>query len=333
MTDINEHINTELLTKFLLGECSKEEQLLVIAWLEADTAHQKELDKLEDIWVKSGELNPTPLSVDVGSAWDQLDQRIEITENKSKRIKLYYRSALLAAASIAIFMLVFNIFKTDPVAFSPIIYSNLTDSVKIDTLPDGSIITLNQNTSLTYLSATNDPHRMMKLEGEAFFDVQRDTLRPFIIKAGMGGIRVLGTSFNVKVSNVNDVTVDVVSGLVELFYPRLQLVDTLRVNLKAGERGILSHEQRSLYSQQASLSSLFWNDKTLIFKNKALNEVFEVLSECYQVDIICDDPNINLTYLSTSFKDKEANEVLDVIAATFDISYAQEGNAYHIFRP
>ncbi|MCG8581352.1 MAG: DUF4974 domain-containing protein, partial [Bacteroidales bacterium] len=169
--------------------------------------------------------------------------------------------------------------------------------------------------------------------GEAFFDVVRDTLRPFVIKAGMGGVRVLGTSFNVKISNSTDVTVDVESGLVELFYPVVDSKDTLRLKLKAGERGILLHQSNSLTSRISTPSSLFWMDRTLIFKNKPLQDVFDVLEQCYDIQISCDDNNINLTNLSSTFKDKEVNEVLDVIAATFDIAYQQQGNTYRIYRP
>jgi len=327
-------VHTILLTKFLLGETSSEEQLLVIEWLEADPANKQELDRLEEMWEKSGALEPIPLPVDVSKAWDVLENRIDEHEKKSKNgIIRYIRPALYAAASIAVIIILFNVLKPESVKHNPLVVSNLTDFVRIDTLPDGSIVTLNRNSKLTYLSAVDDSQRNMVLEGEAFFEVVRDTLRPFVIKAGMGGVRVLGTSFNVKVTNTSNVTVDVISGLVELYYPKNASLDTLRLKLKAGERGILSHQQQKLFSNQASRSSLFWNNNTLIFKNSPLKEVFEVLSQCYNVTIVCDDNYINYTNLSTTFKDKDVNQVLDVVAATFDISYNREGNIYRFYRP
>jgi ferric-dicitrate binding protein FerR (iron transport regulator) len=328
------HIDTVLLTKFLLGETSGEEQLQVIEWLDADPANRLELDKLEEIWLESGKLDPAPLLVDVSNAWTILETRIDEHEKKSgKGIKRYLTPVIFAAASIAFAIILFNILKPKSVSQNQIVVSNYSDSVQIDTLPDGSIVTLNKNSKLTYLSSADDTQRNMVLEGEAFFEVVRDTLRPFVIKAGMGGVRVLGTSFNVKVTNTTNVTVDVVTGLVELFYPMNSSPDTLWLQLKAGERGILSHQQKKLFSDRASLSSLFWNDNTFVFKNRPLKDVFEVLSECYKVNIVCDDNYINYTNLSTTFKNKNVDEVLDVIAATFDISYSREGNTYRIYSP
>ncbi len=334
MINENPHIDSALLTRFILGEVSEAEQLHVIEWLEADAANQAELDKLESAWIKSGELKPPPLPVDVPIAWNQLEQRIKANDQQQKIKNRILKPIFYAAASIAVIVFLLTILKPSSTTLDqPVLISNKTGALYTDTLPDGSLITLNQFSKLTYLSAENDPHRMMVLEGEAFFDVVRDTLRPFIIKAGMGGVRVLGTSFNVKISNKTDVTVDVKSGLVELFYPVVSQNDTLRLQLKAGERGILSHQMSSLRSNTSSPSSLFWLDNTLIFKNKPLNEVFEVLQQCYNVSIVCDDSNINFTNLSTTFTNKEINEVLDVISATFDIAYEQNGTTYRIYRP
>ncbi|WP_430814333.1 FecR domain-containing protein [Carboxylicivirga sp. RSCT41] len=330
------HINTELLTRFILGEVSQVEQLHVIEWLEAAPANQAELDNLEAAWIKSGELDPAPLPVDVPQAWSKLEQRLDAHDNKRKGIQRFLTPAIYAAASIVLIVLLLNIFKTDTrdaISTEPVIVANTVGGAQTDTLPDGSIVILNYGSKLTYLSSADDMHRNMVLEGEAFFDVVRDTLRPFVIKAGMGGVRVLGTSFNVKITNSTDVTVDVKSGLVELFYPVGNSKDTLRLKLKAGERGILSHQNNSLSSNISTPSSLFWMDRTLIFKNKPLQEVFKTLEQCYDIRIDCDDNNINLTNLSSTFKDKEVNEVLDVIAATFDIAYQQQGKTYRIYRP
>lgn len=68
----------------------------------------------------------------------------------------------------------------------------------IITLPDGTRITLNSATALRYPESFGDSIREVYLNGEAFFDVARDPLHPFIIHADKMNIRVLGTSFNVK---------------------------------------------------------------------------------------------------------------------------------------
>lgn len=327
------HIDATLLTKFITGEVTKVEQLQVIEWLDTDPANQLEFDKLEAAWIKSGTLDPKPLPVDMPQAWNKLHTKIEIHDNQKRGIKRFLSPAVYVAASVAVIILLFNLIQTKEVSYTPVTVENLTGEQHTDTLPDGSVVTLNVRSRLTYLSRAEDIHRHMKLEGEAFFDVVRDTLRPFVIKAGMGGVRVLGTRFNVKVTNTTDVTVSVESGLVELFYPVATSNDTLRLKLTSGEEGKLSFQNSQLTSKKSTPSSFFWMDNTLIFKNKPLQDVFDVLEQCYGVNIICDDNNINLTNLSTTFRDKEVNEVLDVISATFNVAYRLEDKTYRIYRP
>jgi transmembrane sensor len=66
------------------------------------------------------------------------------------------------------------------------------------TLSDGTVVTLNSATTLKYPDIFGDSIREIYLDGEAYFDVARDPLHPFIIHANKMNIRVLGTSFNVK---------------------------------------------------------------------------------------------------------------------------------------
>ncbi|MBI1223781.1 MAG: DUF4974 domain-containing protein [Bacteroidetes bacterium] len=66
------------------------------------------------------------------------------------------------------------------------------------TLKDGSLVTLNESSQLTFQKEFSKNERKVTLEGEAFFKITRDVSRPFIIEAGMAKVTVLGTSFNVR---------------------------------------------------------------------------------------------------------------------------------------
>src|SRR5579872_5636301 len=66
------------------------------------------------------------------------------------------------------------------------------------TLSDGTVVTLNSATNIKYPEKFGDSVREVYLDGEAYFDVVKDPLHPFIIHANKMNIRVLGTSFNVK---------------------------------------------------------------------------------------------------------------------------------------
>lgn len=84
-------------------------------------------------------------------------------------------------------------------------------------LPDGSRVWLNKGAVLRYPESIHDGDRSLELEGEAFFEVQRDTLRPFTVRTHELVTRVLGTSFNINASlETRDVKVSVRSGKVQV---------------------------------------------------------------------------------------------------------------------
>ncbi|MBK7131283.1 MAG: FecR domain-containing protein [Bacteroidales bacterium] len=84
-------------------------------------------------------------------------------------------------------------------------------------LPDGSKISLNRNSQLTYRENFGKKNRNVKLTGEAFFEIAPDASKPFIIDAGKADVRVVGTSFNVITNNTeSEVEVYVKTGKVIL---------------------------------------------------------------------------------------------------------------------
>ncbi|MGL4227928.1 MAG: FecR family protein, partial [Tannerellaceae bacterium] len=66
------------------------------------------------------------------------------------------------------------------------------------TLPDGSKVTLNNNSTLSYPVKFSGNERKIELDGEAFFEIEKDSLKPFLINTEGMDVRVLGTSFNLK---------------------------------------------------------------------------------------------------------------------------------------
>lgn len=65
-------------------------------------------------------------------------------------------------------------------------------------LSDGTRVCLNSQSRLTYPVVFDSKERVVELEGEAYFDVEEDAERPFLIKIKDAAVKVLGTSFNVK---------------------------------------------------------------------------------------------------------------------------------------
>jgi ferric-dicitrate binding protein FerR (iron transport regulator) len=92
------------------------------------------------------------------------------------------------------------------------IHISSKDNFEIVELPDGSVAYLNNNSSIEF--DKNFDQRIVKQDGEVFFDVRKGE-SPFIVRTGLGEIRVLGTKFNVRSDN-NELEVEVQEGTVEL---------------------------------------------------------------------------------------------------------------------
>ena len=332
MKNNKQHIDDTFLAKFLLGETNKEEQRIVMSWLEEKEENRKHLDQLEQLWLESGKLIPKPIAVDKKLAWSKLSKRIQEYEKKdSPSIQRFskFRITLICsvAASILALFGLFNWYLDDASIQNEILFANNNQTVLHDTLPDGSEIHLNNLAQISYHNSKSK-QRIVKLKGEAYFNVKRDTLRPFIVHAGIGGVKVLGTSFKLKINDNGDIAVDVNSGRVELFRPNKTKTDTLFLILNKNEGGLISNQQDTIIQVSSNSSAFFWVDKRLSFRNKKLKDVFKSLEMCYGVEIKTSNQDINNLDYSSSFIDEDVDKVIQVICKTFNLTYVKKGNTY-----
>lgn len=150
-------------------------------------------------------------------------------------------------------------------------------------LPDGTKVKLNSISSLSYEKGFNGETREVFLEGEAFFDVERDTSRPFIIHTGDFETTVLGTKFNVRsYQDENNIEVAVVEGKVKVGSD-----ETNYEYLTPNEVSTYQKETRKLNKIKRDVSNLVaWHKNVLVFENATSEEVWKRLENWYGVNII-----------------------------------------------
>jgi ferric-dicitrate binding protein FerR (iron transport regulator) len=317
------HISDTLLSKFLTDQVSNSEQKQIIEWLEISDKNQKHLDDLERVWLESGKLNPHPISVDKQKAWKKLSKRIQNHKQKNKFKKYHFISAI--AASFLLLIGVLNwLSKPEQTLFT---YQNDNNQVEKYELPDGSKIFMNQLAEVKYLSPSDRNTRKVKMKGEVFYQVHRDTSKAFIIDAGIGTIKVLGTSFNVKILANKDIQVSVNSGIVEIYHESSK---SKKIQLKVGESGLISNLKKDVLKQVIHPTAFFWMNKKLIFQSRSLKEIFSILEKCYNVKIISKDENINKIHYSSNFMDNRIEEILQIISKTCEFEVNQENGNYII---
>lgn len=197
----------------------------------------------------------------------------------------------------------------------------------VTTLPDGSVVKLNAGTKIEYPEIFGKGKRIVKLSGEAFFNVQRDTLHPFVIETEYASVEVLGTSFNVSAyPDAKTVEVHVETGKVKLTQLIKGKSETNSTILPAGERGWIKVEdgeigQMPIVSQNYSS----WITRKISFQRTPLAEAFSVLENTYHVRIVMETPEIGKIPYTANFADLQLDYIIKVIARTHQLKATRNG--------
>ena len=158
---------------------------------------------------------------------------------------------------------------------------------------------------------------MVSLEGEAFFQVERDVNRPFIIKADGIEVKVLGTSFNIKAyEDTDEIEVTVSSGQVALTKPG-DVPES--VILKPGNKGVFNRSDHTLaISRDIDRNYLAWKTRSFVFEDQSLVEVVQILNKVYNSSIHVSSDSLKEARITTSFNDQTLDAILNVLSATLD---------------
>ena len=274
--------------------------------------------------------------IDVDKAWNKVYSRIRVEEQVSgkKELNGFLRPNFLKiAASILVMALlgITSLYLGNQGYFSREITVKTGDARSLSPvrLPDGSIISLNRNTVLSYRSHFGKSRRNVRLNGEAFFEISHDASRPFIIDAGKADIRVVGTSFNVITSNKReDVEVFVETGKVLLS----DKAGSSTLELEPGFIGTMSN-RGSEKSVNKNPNYMSWNTGRLVYKGEKLNTVFNDLRKIYGSDIVTDDPAILENPWTTTIDVSQPEDIIILLVCnTFNLGYTKDGNTYHLFK-
>jgi ferric-dicitrate binding protein FerR (iron transport regulator) len=313
-----DHINDELLVKYLLGETSEEENLLIQAWINKSATNKKQYEDFKTIWEESKRLAAVS-TADEGAAWQRFKTRLE--QNKETAVvrrimpRSWWRIAALFIVIAGTGYFGYRLFSEKPVE-NIVVASH--QSTKIDTLPDGSVVILNKNSEIDYPSKFKGDTRTIALKGEAFFNVTPNKKKPFIIHVNDVTIRVVGTSFNVRsVNGVTDVIVE--TGVVQV--TRKNKTAELHPNEKVK---ILQSDSILIKDTVEDKLYNYYRSKQFVCDNTPLWKFVEVLNEAYNANIVIDNPKLRSLPLTAPFDNESLDRILDVIHETFNITVTKE---------
>ena len=309
----------ELLVKYLADEATPPEEQEVLGWLQADEANRHYFEHFKLIWQEAEQ--PAP-DADVNKAWQKFQQRKKSGGSVPVRRMGWLRiaaSVLLVACTAAITYFFIN---NRNGALPEMLAVTTANEVKADTLPDGSVATLNKNSKLTYPARFKGTQRKVNLQGEAFFSVTANKAKPFVITVNDVEIKVLGTSFNVR-SDEEGTEVIVETGVVQV------MRGGQMVELKAGERTILQNAEAADTIAKLKSDDKLYNyyiSHTFICDNTPLWKLAEKLSEAYSVQIVFDNQSVRSLPLTVTFDQESLDVILKIISQTLGVRIEREGD-------
>ncbi|MDR1676470.1 MAG: FecR domain-containing protein [Tannerella sp.] len=171
------------------------------------------------------------------------------------------------------------------------------------TLQDGTRVWLNAQTRLTYPSRFANRERRVTVEGEAFFEVEKDAGRPFIVTSQGVEMEVLGTSFNVN-SNPEEQTLQtsLMEGSLKVCFPEAKLKSiVLKPNEQVSVRG-----KRMSVEKIRHPDCFLWKDGIYSFHNELLADVLKKLEVYYDVTIEVKDPSIYRWEYTGKFRHRDS---------------------------
>lgn len=193
---------------------------------------------------------------------------------------------------------------------TPYIISAPTASRTMITLPDGTHVTLNAGSKLSYLHNFGAKDRRIELTGEAIFDVAKDAGKPFIVNAGEMTVNVLGTKFDITAYPEEDITVSLFRGKV-----RLNTQHGTSLTLLPNEQAHFNRKTGTLNKCTFTQGDIpQWTDGDLRFNQVPFSQIARMLERRFNVSIRINDNQLANERFAGSFSQEEGlNDILNDI--------------------
>lgn len=308
----------DIFDRFLKKQATAEEVRQLIAWLKSDNSFS---DWLTDEWASAPEEMDANLQ---RKLYREIKNKIASKQQEQPRYKRLQPAAwLLRVASVAVLLLV-SYFAVDN-------YLSRHDAshdmeVLVDrgqkaqvVLPDGSKVWLNSASKLLYGSDFNDKHRILKLDGEAYFEVHADKARPFIVKTDNMQVCALGTSFNVKAyANDKEATTVLVEGSVEVTTNNHE-----RTLLVPNEEAVIDQATGKLEKIMVEDARDYanWKNNVLTFRGETLENIVHTLERYYNTRIVFESDVLKQFRFTGTPANTSIESVLHILSLTSPLAY------------
>jgi transmembrane sensor len=310
------------------GDATADDRARFEAWLADHPGHRAAYTELMETW---GRLHAMGDRLRTRRGHERAPDAVPspVARTRPGR-KLRRRAVWAAAAGILMAMvggLVFN--PSDP----PPVYATDVGERSTVSLPDGTTVELNTDTAML-VDYSENSRTVILQHGEAYFDVARDETRPFVVQAGHGAIRAVGTGFVVRMKSPDVVAVTVTEGVVEVTHDAGK--DVVRpADTPARPQPKLHKGERAEYDRQATRIEVIppqelerahaWRRGLLIFDGQPLEQVIREVSRYTDTRLILSDAELGEVRIGGAFEAGDVEALLEVLEKGFGIVIRREG--------
>lgn len=311
------HDIDNLIARHLAGESTAEDAALLQDWRVASESNEKYFRQLERIFLQTHRAAHVTFNED--EAWRRLkqkmvpDKKVIPLHRNARGFSIYFR----IAASIALVAL-FGF-----IAWKYLITSRPTqiaavDQRVVDTLPGGSTVVVNKKSSLEYRYNRIRKEHRVKLRGEAYFEIEKESDQTFIVETEDLFVRDIGTSFNLKAYPGSN-TVEVVVDEGEVFFFNM---NNEGIHIKAPGKGIYNRTTKQFELAQAETNDTSYKSRAFAFVGEDLQTVVSRLNAVYEKQIEISEA-ISKCPLTVSFDNEDIDEISQIIAETLGLTITE----------
>lgn len=197
------------------------------------------------------------------------------------------------------------------------------------TLPDGTNVWLNARTTIQYPVNFNSNERIVKLNGEAYFDVAKDKTKPFIVQTDKYNVEVLGTKFDVEsYSETGQFETALMEGSVRISslkdaHESLMLKPNTKAYLHMGKLRVLPVDDLNPYR---------WREGLICFKNESFASIMKEFEKYYGINIYITNRQVQKYLYTGKFRQTDGVDyALRVLQKDIGFTYERDDDKHIIY--
>lgn len=322
-------ITPVLIAKYLEGNCTPLEIKEVEDWVKNNTNNQKTFQRLKTIWEETGKVRPLNEVQETEAAWQKLSSKIKSAPKTVSKWKKLSFVLPRAAAAVLVFTTMIIFYNTQKNKGSEVVKMIEISTQKGEkrqlALADGSTVWLNAESTIKYPKDFSGDTREIYLDGEAYFDVERNPSKPFKVNTGGITTTVLGTEFNVQAyPEQKDIIVALDEGKVSVNNEKAEML------LEPGKR--ISYNKTTNKFKKSTIPGEhnLWRNNVLELNNITLANAVVVIERWFGEKVEIDNNKLNGCLVTASFKDPNINSVLEILTSILSIESEKVNGVYHI---